>query len=46
MQLYGIWTTLFNPSAQIAGFIALRAISPDAFQAALPDAKSMLASKL
>jgi hypothetical protein len=46
MQVYGIWTTLFNPSTQIAGFIAFRAISPDAFQAALPDAKSMLASML
>jgi hypothetical protein len=45
-QLYGIWTTLFNASTQIAGFIDFRAISPDAFQAALPDAKSMLASML
>jgi len=46
MQLYGIWVTLFNASTQIAGFIDFRAISPDAFQAALPDAKSMLASIL
>ncbi len=46
MQLYGIWTTLFNASTQIIGFIDFRAISPDAFQAALPDAKSMLASML
>jgi hypothetical protein len=46
MQLYGIWVTLFNASTQIAGFIDFRAISPDAFQAALPDAKSMLASML
>jgi hypothetical protein len=46
MQLYGIWTTLFNASTQIAGFIDFSAISPDAFQAALPDAKSMLASML
>ncbi len=46
MQLYGIWTTLFNASTQIIGFIDFRANSPDAFQAALPDAKSMLASML
>jgi hypothetical protein len=46
MQLYGIWTTLFSASTQIGGFIDFRAISPDAFQAALPDAKSMLASML
>jgi hypothetical protein len=46
MQVYGIWTTLFNASTQIACFIDFRAISPDAFQAALPDAKSMLASML
>jgi hypothetical protein len=46
MQLYGIWTTLFNASTQIAGFIDFSAISPDAFQAALPDAKNMLASML
>jgi hypothetical protein len=46
MQVYGIWTTLFNASTQIAGFMDFRAISPDAFQAALPDAKSMLASML
>jgi hypothetical protein len=46
MQLYGIWTTVFNPSTQIAGFIDFSAISPDAFQAALPDAENMLASML
>ena len=46
MQLYGTWTTLFNASTQIVGFIDFRAVSPDAFQAALPDAKSMLASML
>jgi hypothetical protein len=46
MQLYGIWTTLFNASTRIAGFIDFSAISPDAFQAALPDAKSMLASMM
>ncbi len=45
-QLYGIWVTLFNASTQIVGFIDFRANSPDAFQAALPDAKSMLASML
>jgi hypothetical protein len=44
MQLYGIWVTLLNASTQKTGFIDFRAISPDAFQAALPDAKSMLAS--
>jgi hypothetical protein len=46
MQLYGIWTTLFNASTQIASFIDFSAISPEAFQAALPDVKSMLASML
>jgi hypothetical protein len=46
MQVYGTWTTLFNASTQIAAFIDFRAISPDAFQAALPDAKNMLASML
>ena len=46
MQLYGIWTTLFNATTHIAGSIDFRAISPDAFQAALPDANSMLASML
>ena len=46
MQLYGSQTTLFNASTQIAGFIDFGAISPDAFQAALPDANSMLASML
>ena len=45
-QLYGMWTTLFNASTQIAGFIDFCAISPDAFQTALPDAKNMLASMM
>ncbi len=46
MQLYGIWVTLFNASTQIFGFIDFRAGSTDAFMAALPDAKSMIASML
>lgn len=45
-QLYGIWMTLFNPSAQISGFIDLEAGSTDALNAALLDAKSMIASML
>jgi hypothetical protein len=44
MQLYGIWVTLFNASTQISGFIDFRAGSTDAFQTALPDVNSMIAS--
>ncbi|QZA15585.1 zinc ribbon domain-containing protein [Mycobacterium malmoense] len=43
-QEYGTWATLFNPSTQIAGFVELFGYSPQDFQAAVPDGKSMLAS--
>jgi hypothetical protein len=45
-QIWGIWVTLYNPSTQIAGSIEFRAASPDALQAAMPDAKAMLSSML
>jgi hypothetical protein len=45
-QEYGTWATLFNPSAQIAGFVELFGNNPHDFQAAVPDGKSMLASLL
>jgi hypothetical protein len=46
MPVYGTWIQLFNPSAQRAAFLDFYAISGDAFQASLPDVKSMLASML
>lgn len=46
IQLYGIWLTLFNASAEITGFIDFNAVSPDALDAASPDAERMIASML
>ena len=45
-QVYGLWMTLLNPSTQLFGFINLTAPSEAALNAALPDAKSMIASML
>ena len=45
-QVYGLWMTLLKPSTQLFGFINLTAPSEAALNAALPDAKSMIASML
>ena len=44
--MYGTWIQLFNPGAGRAAFLDFYAISADAYQAALPDVKSMIASML
>ncbi|MEB4208305.1 hypothetical protein [Mycobacterium sp. 94-17] len=41
---YGTWIALFNPSTHTGAFMDYCGISGDAFQASLPDARSMLAS--
>lgn len=45
-QEYGTWATLFSPSTHVTGFVELFGYSPQDFQAAIPDGKSMLDSLL
>jgi hypothetical protein len=45
-QICGVWMALFNVSTQQNAFIDIRAANTDALGAAVPDAKSMVASLL
>jgi hypothetical protein len=43
-QIYGGWVTLYNSKTAASGFVNLYADSPQAFEAALADATSMMVS--
>jgi hypothetical protein len=46
VAVIGVWMDLFNPSTQLEGFVDLRANSQGDLNAAIPDAKNMIASML